>query len=159
MQYTVTVGEDGARNVSAAELAALDVVFLSKNEYHIIRDGKAYRCELLHYSNADLKLDLKVNGRTFTVQIDGPLQQLVKQLGFATTAATADNDITAPMPGLILSIAVTEGDTIEAGTPLLVLEAMKMENVIKATAPGTVKAVHVTQGQAVDKRQLLIELA
>ena len=159
MQYTVTVGEHSAHEISTTQLSALAVVSLGDNQYHLIRDGKAYRCELVSHDATDLKVSLKVNGRSFTAEIAGPLQQLVKQLGFATTAATADNDITAPMPGLILSIAVAEGDTIEAGTPLLVLEAMKMENVIKATAPGTVKAVHVTQGQAVDKRQLLIELA
>ena len=159
MQYTVTVDEHGAHKISTTQLDALAVVPLGNNQYHLIRDGQAYRCELVSYDPTDRKLSLKVNGRRFTVGIAGPLQQLVEQLGFATTAATADNDITAPMPGLILSIAVAEGDAIEAGTPLVVLEAMKMENVIKATAPGTVKAVHVTKGQAVDKRQLLIELA
>ncbi len=159
MQYTVTVGENNTHEISAAELAALDAITFTESEAHLIRNGKVYHCELLIYDPSDLKLDLKVNGRIFTVRIDGPLQQLVKQLGFATTAASADTDITAPMPGLILSIAVAAGDAIEAGTPLVVLEAMKMENVIKASAPGTVKAIHVTQGQAVDKRQLLIELA
>ena len=63
------------------------------------------------------------------------------------------------MPGLILSIAVREGQQIKAGTPLLILEAMKMENVIKATGEGTVRRIAVRQGEAVEKRQLLIELA
>ena len=159
MQYMVTVGERSTHEVSDEQLTALDVVPLGGNKYHLIRHGKPYQCEVVGYDPIDLKVSLKVNGRSLTVGIDGPLQQLVQQLGFSTTAAAADSDITAPMPGLILSISVDVGDIIEAGTPLLVLEAMKMENVIKATGPGKVKAVHVTQGQAVDKRELLIELA
>ena len=159
MQYTVRVGERSVHEIAPEQLASLNIVPVAGDVYHLLRDEKTYRCELLHYDAADLKLSLKVNGRIMAVNVDGPLQRLVQQLGFATTAATSEADITAPMPGLILSIAVGEGDAVEAGTPLLVLEAMKMENVIKATGPGTIKAVHITQGQAVDKRQLLIELA
>jgi biotin carboxyl carrier protein len=50
------------------------------------------------------------------------------------------------------------GQTVEKGTPLLILEAMKMENVIKALGEGIVKAIKVEKGQAVDKGQLLIEM-
>ena len=158
MQYTVTVGET-TYEITPAQLDALDLTRnAEQGTYHLLHNGTGYRCEVTGVNHTTREVHLLINGRPFTARVDGPLQQLVKQLGFATTTARTDTDVTAPMPGLILSIAVGPGDAIEAGTPLLVLEAMKMENVIKATATGTVKAVHVSQGQAVEKRQRLIEL-
>ena len=56
----------------------------------------------------------------------------------------------------MLQVLVAQGDDVEEGTPLLVLEAMKMENVIKATAPGKVSSVPVSEGQAVEKGALLV---
>ncbi len=64
----------------------------------------------------------------------------------------------APMPGLVLRVEVEEGQIVEAGTGVVVLEAMKMENEIKAPAPGVVKVVHVSEGQAVDKGVPLVEI-
>jgi biotin carboxyl carrier protein len=63
----------------------------------------------------------------------------------------------APMPGLVVRVQVQPGEQVEAGAPLVVLEAMKMENELKAAAPGVVKAVRVTPGEAVEKGQVLVE--
>ncbi|CAH1000340.1 hypothetical protein LEM8419_01493 [Neolewinella maritima] len=156
MHYTAKVGQT-AYEITPTLLDQLDVSQAS-NIYHLLQHGRGYRCELLHLDRSNRRVDVRINGRQFSVQLDGPLQQLVEQLGFATAPVLAAGNVTAPMPGLILSLNVATGDTVEAGSPLLVLEAMKMENVIKATAPGTVKTIHVAQGQAVDKQQLLIEV-
>jgi len=63
----------------------------------------------------------------------------------------------APMPGLVVRISVAEGQKVDAGTGLVVLEAMKMENELRAAAPAVVKAIRVNQGQAVEKGEVLIE--
>ena len=63
----------------------------------------------------------------------------------------------APMPGLVVRVAVTEGERVEAGAALVVLEAMKMENELRATAAGVVKGVKVKPGQPVEKGQVLVE--
>jgi biotin carboxyl carrier protein len=62
------------------------------------------------------------------------------------------------MPGLVLDIMIKPGQTIEKGTPLLILEAMKMENVLKSEGDGVVKSIEVIKTQAVDKGQILIEM-
>ncbi|MBY0435500.1 MAG: acetyl-CoA carboxylase biotin carboxyl carrier protein subunit, partial [Cyclobacteriaceae bacterium] len=67
------------------------------------------------------------------------------------------NAVKAPMPGLIIDLRVNAGDTVKTGDPLLVLEAMKMENIIKAPGDGTVKQVKIKKGDSVEKGQLLIE--
>lgn len=64
--------------------------------------------------------------------------------------------IDAPMPGTILKVLVKVGDTVEANQPLLILEAMKMENEVVASANGTVKAINVTTGQSVDSGDSLV---
>lgn len=68
-------------------------------------------------------------------------------------------EIHAPMPGLVLKIEVTKGETVNAGSGLLVLEAMKMENQIFSSTAATVQDVHVSEGEAVKKGQLLVTLA
>lgn len=65
----------------------------------------------------------------------------------------------APMPGLVVRVLSTEGEAVEPGQGLVVLEAMKMENELRATAPGVVQAVRVAPGQAVEKGQVLMEFA
>jgi pyruvate carboxylase subunit B len=63
----------------------------------------------------------------------------------------------APMPGLVVRVQVQPGEQVAAGAPLVVLEAMKMENELKAGAPGVVKSVRVAPGEAVEKGQVLVE--
>jgi len=63
----------------------------------------------------------------------------------------------APMPGLVVRIGVEAGSRVEAGAPLVVLEAMKMENELRATGAGVVKGIKVKPGQAVEKGQVLVE--
>jgi pyruvate carboxylase subunit B len=62
------------------------------------------------------------------------------------------------MPGMIVRVNVSEGDAVQAGQGLVVMEAMKMENELRATASGTVKRVHVAPGTAVEKGALLLEM-
>jgi biotin carboxyl carrier protein len=66
-------------------------------------------------------------------------------------------NVKAPMPGLVLRIEVQPGQEVEKDTPLLILEAMKMENVIKSPGSGRVKSIPVQQGIAVEKSAVLIE--
>jgi biotin carboxyl carrier protein len=72
--------------------------------------------------------------------------------------STKNNNLKAPMPGLVLRINVAVGDLVKKGDVLLVLEAMKMENAIKADGEGKVKRIAVNTQQAVEKNTLLIEM-
>ncbi len=77
----------------------------------------------------------------------------------ASHAGSAAQSITAPMPGTVLAVKVAEGDAVEAGQALVVLEAMKMENNVPAPAAGRVGRVLVTAGQQVQRAETLVELA
>lgn len=156
-QYEITTN-DRTYPVSQADLQDLDLVPTGPDTYHLLRDGKSYHIELLRFSPGDKTMTLRVNGREMDLAVSDATDLLVKQLGFSTAETNLSKDVLAPMPGLVLDVMVAAGDTVEAGTPLLILEAMKMENVLKAEADGTVKAITVKQGDAVEKRQLLIEV-
>ena len=77
-------------------------------------------------------------------------------MGMDALAAKKVNDLKAPMPGLVLDIRVKVGDVVKKGEPLVVLEAMKMENILKATNDVVIKKIAVEKGNAVEKNQLLL---
>jgi acetyl/propionyl-CoA carboxylase alpha subunit len=72
--------------------------------------------------------------------------------------APADRSVRAPMPGLVLEVHVAPGDAVQAGQPVAVVEAMKMENELRAPAAGRVVAVHVAPGQTVERGAVLLDL-
>jgi biotin carboxyl carrier protein len=78
-------------------------------------------------------------------------------MGMSSATANKVNNIKAPMPGLIINLKVAEGDTVKAGDQLLILEAMKMENILKSPGDGVIKKIKVKKGDSVEKNQVLIE--
>jgi ribonuclease HI len=83
----------------------------------------------------------------------------VYELGLDKRAGMVSPELKAPMPGLVLNVLVKVGDAVRKNDPVLVLEAMKMENVIKAPGDAVVAQVHAVQGKAVEKGQLLLLFA
>ena len=84
------------------------------------------------------------------------LAQLRKTAGMSSETGVA-RQLRAAMPGLVIEVKVKPGDKVAKGQPLLVLEAMKMENIIKAQRQATIKAVHVSGGMSVEKGDKLME--
>lgn len=99
-----------------------------------------------------------VNSNGYEVKIFDELDILISEMGLSLGSAQVENDVKAPMPGLILDVNVSEGDEVKEGDYLLVLEAMKMENALTAPIDGKVKTISVSKGDKVDKNQLLIEM-
>jgi biotin carboxyl carrier protein len=77
----------------------------------------------------------------------------------ATVGGKGEGAVVAPMPGLVLSIKVKEGDTVHAGQVLLVMEAMKMENAITASYNGTVSKVYVREQDSINEGDVLVDVA
>ena len=102
---------------------------------------------------------LRMLSQKVTVQLKEPVDLLLEQLGMQQTSVRKINQLKAPMPGLVVRILVEEGQAVGAGEPLLILEAMKMENVFKAPADVIIKQIKVNEKQAVEKNTELITFA
>ncbi len=120
-------------------------------------EPRTVEAELLHLDRLTKKATLHVNGQSYTVQLKNELDELLEKMGMGPGAGSVQSKIKAPMPGMVLDVFVEPGKTVAKDEPLLILEAMKMENVIKAPQDGTVKLVGVVKGKAIEKNALLVE--
>ena len=132
-----------------------DLVKISDTRFHLILDHRSYRINILN-RKSEKELAVEVNGNKYDLNIKDRYDQLLHDLGMDAALSAKADFIKAPMPGLVVNILVSEGDLVAKDTPLLVLEAMKMENILKATAPGTVDKIHIKARDAVEKGQVLI---
>lgn len=139
-------------------------------EVTLIRDGEAFVLEgqtLVQHNRGRLYLTLR-NGRTclahaakvgdvWWVHLNGRTYKW-ERIEPGSSGAEDEGGLVAPMPGKVLEVLVAQGDVVEAGTPLMVLEAMKMEHRIVAAADGTVVAVHYEAGDQVAQGAVLLDL-
>jgi len=136
-----------------------DMTELADGTFSILAGGKSYTAVVEHIDRAAKQMKVRVNGNTYELAVREPIDQLLQKMGLNMSSAKKVESIKAPMPGLVLKVLVAEGQQIRKGDPVLILEAMKMENVFKAPGDATVKAVKVTERKAVEKGEVLIELA
>lgn len=134
-----------------------DLVRLNDRTFHILYQNRSYTAEVLRLDPVEKTATLKINQSIHQIKLKDRFDLLLEQMGMSSANQTKINNIKAPMPGLILSLSVQPGDTVRKGDTVLILEAMKMENVIKSPADGTLKTVRITRGQTVEKNQVLVE--
>ncbi len=129
----------------------------SMDGFTITKNGKTYKADLLKVDYKEKTFLVKVDGKRVNVKVQDRFDLLLSKLGMSGLGSKKINQLKSPMPGLILDILVTPGQLIKAGETILILEAMKMENIIKAPADVTVKNIKITKGKAVEKNELLVE--
>jgi biotin carboxyl carrier protein len=158
MKKFISASVNKEKNIELGKhLRSIDLERINDQEYHAIWNNKSLRIKVLSWNRDDSTISLEVNNEYYLVSLHNELDQLIQKMGFNTKSSNAHENIHAPMPGRVLRIDVHPGDQVKTGEPMLILEAMKMENVIKATADGTIKTVHTTAGSTVDKGDLIIE--
>lgn len=134
-----------------------DILRVKPSSFHVIRDGRSYRVDLVEADPEGKHYRFLVNGQEYEVGLKDRYDLLLEQLGMEDLQGKKVDNVKAPMPGKVLDIQVENGSEVKEGDPLLVLEAMKMENVIKAPGDGKVKAVHVGVSDPVEKNTVLVE--
>ena len=135
-----------------------DLISISENEFHLLLNNQSHKLQVLKRDLLQKTYHVKINSNIYEVKISDDLDILIKDLGLSLGKARLENEIKAPMPGLILEINAKPGQEVKEGESLLVLEAMKMENTITAANDATIKSIAVKNGQSVAKNELLIEL-
>lgn len=99
---------------------------------------------------------IEVEGRAFRVELEDVRRRTLRELAGGGRGERSERSVQAPMPGLIVRVEVEPGDEVSVGTPLVIMEAMKMENEIKAIAPGTVAELKVKAGDIVNQDDVLL---
>lgn len=155
-QYSFAIEAENSTILVNNEAIVLDSAKLNDTSTHIIYQNRSYTIEVVSFNKVEKTAEVKVNGSIYKIAIEDQFDQLLKQLGMDNLAAAKVQQIKAPMPGLVLNVLVREGDEVRKGDSLLVLEAMKMENMIKSPTDGIIKKIVIKKGDKVEKNEILI---
>lgn len=124
----------------------------------VLYKGKSYTAIIESVDRQNKEVSIRVNGEVYKTSIKEPIDLLLSNMGLDLKSMQKVEPVKAPMPGMVLKVLVTPGQQINKGDGLVVLEAMKMENILKATTTATVKAIKVAERTVVEKGAVLIEL-
>lgn len=133
-----------------------DVSALGNNKFNVIYKNKSYNVYANEINHELKTCTLTINGKKINLELKDEYDELLEKMGLTAGAGKKLNELRAPMPGLVLRALVNVGDTVQKGDGLLMLEAMKMENILKSVGDGVVKKIHVKEKDKVEKGQLLI---
>jgi biotin carboxyl carrier protein len=136
---------------------SIDLAKIEDGYFHLLHENKSYRAELVKADYAAKTFVFKINGKIIPVEVKDKFDLLLEKMGMTSAAGAKVNNVKAPMPGLVIDLKVKAGDVVKAGDPLLILEAMKMENILRSPGDAVVKNVKTQKGNSVEKGQVLIE--
>ena len=165
MQYVVKVGESDVLVLLEGDVVTVDdaqfVAHVSELEgtpVRMVTIGDEVHRVVARRGATRGRYTLWLDGFRYDVEALDERTRAIRALSGAVAGPSGPAPFVAPMPGMIVRIAVQVGDSVEPGQGLVVMEAMKMENELRATSAGTVKAVLAQVGTAVEKGALLLQL-
>jgi biotin carboxyl carrier protein len=146
---------DGFEVVLGDQRRRVDVIRLdgAVASLRYVEDGRSF--SVSYQRGRGRQWRIGVGERDFDIDVLTPVEAIEAS---AAAAAAGPSRLEAPIPGKVVKVHVKVGDEVEAGQPLIVLEAMKMENELTAEQAGKLTAVHVEPGQTVDAGEPLAEL-
>ena len=144
--------------IEREKVNGLDLLRKPGHEYHLLFENRSVNAKVIEADQAGKKLKVEVNGDRFDVLIQDELEQMLDKMGFNSVSTRHAREIRAPMPGMVLEVSVSEGQEVNEGERVLILEAMKMENSIMISTNARIKKILVRAGEPVDKGQVLVEL-
>ena len=154
-QLSVNHETDEIRLNGTQETTDIDLVKIDEGLFHLILENKSF---LISVSNTNIYFRASVGGEEFNVEIEDNISRLKSKYGETEKDVKSFGKVHAPMPGLVVKIFVSVGDDVQLNTPLLALEAMKMENEIKSPVSGKITDISVTAGQNISTETLLMTI-
>ena len=152
-RYEIEIDNDGIVSIDGQE-RDVDFLNLGGSLYSLITENKSFEAVI---DDDEGKTAVMMRGRLFETQVLDERAVLLMQRRGAQP--TGSGEVHAPMPGLIVEVAVADAQAVKQGETLIILESMKMQNELKSPVDGVVRAVHVAAGEAVDKNALLVEIS
>ena len=143
--------------ITSGLLSSYIVLEKKRDSIIIEKNGVKYSCRLLLHNTENNTVILKVNGQKITITLKKEVDFILESFGISGNSSQSINELKAPMPGVVLDIKVAVGDVLKKGHPLIILEAMKMENVLSAPIDCTISSIEVEKKQTVEKNTLLIK--
>lgn len=166
MKYSAIVNDsfefqniDAENNSVAGKKVDWDLEKSGHRKYSIIYKGKVFNAEVLLIDKDACQVSIKINGRVYNSTYADEYEQLLQKMGIGKSSNPSQPELKAPMPGMVIKVLATSGQQIKKGDPLLILEAMKMENIIKAASDCLVTAILIRAGDKVEKNQVIMNFA
>lgn len=123
--------------------------------YSLLVDGRSYEG---YVYPAEKAWQILLYGRSYTVLVEQEMERRLRMASGSRIVEKGEVHIRAPMPGLIVALPVEEGQEVEKGQVLLLLESMKMQNELKAPRAGTVSRIRTRPGARVEQNQTLLSI-
>ena len=155
-KYHFNIEHNGEKTFIEQNEFIFDMVEIKDNIFHILHDNKSYTAELIAISEEDKIAKVKINGSEYNVSLRDKYDLLLETMGMNLLSHKNEVTLKAPMPGLVLDIMIEIGDHVTKGDSLVILEAMKMENIIKSSGDFVIKSIEIESGSKVDKNQILL---
>lgn len=139
------------------EKKEFDIIKHNENEFLILHENKPYMVNILCYDATNNVVNIKVNEHVHNVELRNKSDILLERIGIQKKQTKKSSELRAPMPGLIVDIKVYESQNVRKGEPLIILKAMKMENILRSPTEATIKQILVEKNQKVEKDYALIQ--
>lgn len=123
--------------------------------YSLIVNGKSYEG---YVAQGEDNWQVLLRGRLFPITVEDEREKRLRSAAGSGVAETGEFHLRAPMPGLVVTIPVEEGQAVKKGQVMLILESMKMQNELKSPRDGTVGRVRVKPGETVEQKQTLLSI-
>jgi len=124
--------------------------------YSLIVDGRSHEAYI--YQGEDNNWQVLLRGRLYPATVEDEREKRLRAAAGGGVAETGEFHLRAPMPGLVVAIPVTEGEVIQKGQVILILESMKMQNELRSPRDGTMGRIRVKVGESVEQKQTLLSV-
>jgi biotin carboxyl carrier protein len=154
-EYLVDIIDDGHVSVDGIVYEIDFEVVSGQPVYSLLLNGQSYEA---HVYATEEEWQVLLQGRLYPVQVEDERERRLRTTLGARISDTGEFQLRSPMPGLIVSLHVKEGQPVTKGDVLLILESMKMQNELKAPRDGTVTRIRVKAGDNVEQKQILLSV-
>ena len=128
---------------------------LGRPVYSLLLNGRSHEAYVYPTESG---MEVLLQGDLYQVNIEDERQRRLRKASATSKVQSGEFQLKAPMPGLVINIPIEEGQEIEEGQNLIVLESMKMQNELKAPCAGSVTRINVSPGDRVEKNEILVIL-
>ncbi len=153
-KFEIEIQKDG-RILVNGQPREVDFLPLGPALYSILMNNLSMEAVI---EERDGQYQVLMGGRLYEGQVLDERAQLMRSRGGGAEDSSGEVSLRAPMPGLVVAVTVAEGQTVQKGETVVILESMKMQNELKAPRDGTVQRISVQPGQSVEQKKVLITI-